>query len=42
MSYNINLYFSVILRNTDTHLNIEYYHDSDTLYINAYEDGHIW
>ena len=35
MSYNINLYFSVILRNTDTHLSIEYYHDSDTLYINA-------
>ena len=39
MSYNINLYFSVILRNTDTHLNIEYYHDSDTLYINAYNEN---
>lgn len=39
MSYNINLYFSVILRNTDTHLSIEYYHDSDTLYINAYNEN---
>ena len=39
MSYNINLYFSVILRNTDTHLNIEYYHDNDTLYINAYNEN---
>lgn len=35
----INLYFSVILRNTNTHLNIEYYHDTDTLYINAYNEN---
>lgn len=39
MNHNINLYFSVILRNTDTHLSIEYYHDSDTLYINAYNEN---
>ena len=39
MNYNINLYFSVILRNTDTHLSIEYYHDNDTLYINAYNEN---
>lgn len=39
MNHNINLYFSIILRNTDTHLNIEYYHDSDTLYINAYNEN---
>lgn len=39
MDHNINLYFSVILRNTDTHLRIEYYHDSDTLYINAYNEN---
>lgn len=39
MNYNINLYFSVILRNTDTHLSIEYYHNSDTLYINTYNEN---
>lgn len=39
MSYNINLYFSVMLKNTDTHLSIEYYHDNDTLYINAYNEN---
>ena len=39
MDHNINLYFNVMLKNTDTHLNIEYYHDSDTLYINAYNEN---
>lgn len=39
MNHSINLYFNVMLRNTDTHLNIEYYHDSDTLYINAYNEN---
>jgi hypothetical protein len=28
-----------MLRNTDTHLSIEYYHDSDTLYINTYNEN---
>lgn len=39
MNHNINLYFNVMLKNTNTHLNIEYYHDSDTLYINAYNEN---
>lgn len=39
MDHNINLYFNVMLKNTDTHLNIEYYHDTDTLYINAYNEN---
>ena len=39
MDHNINLYFNVILKNTDTHLSIEYYHDNDTLYINAYNEN---
>lgn len=39
MNHNINLYFSVILRNTDTHLSIEYDHDTDTLYIYAYDEN---
>lgn len=39
MDHNINLYFNVMLKNTNTHLNIEYYHDSDTLYINAYNEN---
>lgn len=39
MDHNINLYFNVMLRNANTHLNIEYYHDNDTLYINAYNEN---
>lgn len=39
MDHNINLYFNVMLKNTDTHLSIEYYHDNDTLYINAYNEN---
>lgn len=39
MDHNINLYFNVILKYTDTHLNIEYYHDNNTLYINAYNEN---
>lgn len=39
MDHNIKLYFNVMLKNTDTHLNIEYYHDSDTLYINTYNEN---
>lgn len=39
MDHNINLYFNVMLKNTDTHLSIEYYHNNDTLYINAYNEN---
>lgn len=37
MNHHINLYFDVLLRNTSKHLNIQYDHNDNSLYINAYD-----
>lgn len=41
MNHNINLYFDVVLKNKNTKLNIEYSHESNNLYINAFNGNSI-